>query len=272
MATNDEDWFHYETSLGTYWDSTPHIDPHSTHSTTVQDYSGFSYSHERNSASSSANGQQPMAQILQTVVMPPWPSMLRCQSSADQAAVLQSSQPIQTTSIGQAQIPFSATSTPSAPTPRKILTDFDRKRICQYAEDHPNSKQTEIGAVFDIERSTVSKILRQKDKYLVDSGESPAKRAKMGKSDLDSALPVRAIAEENEAKELTDDGISTAADVLHIPKGTPPRSSVEQQEIHSARSQDGLTFDSSESPLPSCDMSYDIDSVAGLRSDPRVNA
>jgi hypothetical protein len=37
-------------------------------------------------------------------------------------------------------------------TPRKTLTNEDRRRMCQYAEDHPNVKQTEIGLKFGVER------------------------------------------------------------------------------------------------------------------------
>lgn len=37
-------------------------------------------------------------------------------------------------------------------TPRKTLTNEDRRRMCQYAEDHPNIKQTEIGLKFGVER------------------------------------------------------------------------------------------------------------------------
>jgi len=33
----------------------------------------------------------------------------------------------------------------ATPTPRKTLTDSDRRRMCQYHEDHPSVKQTEIG-------------------------------------------------------------------------------------------------------------------------------
>jgi hypothetical protein len=41
---------------------------------------------------------------------------------------------------------------PTQPVPRKTLTDVERKAICQYAEDHPRTKQTEIGAQFGVER------------------------------------------------------------------------------------------------------------------------
>jgi len=36
--------------------------------------------------------------------------------------------------------------------PRKTLTDEDRRAMCQYAEDHPGVKQTDIGARFGVER------------------------------------------------------------------------------------------------------------------------
>ncbi|KAI0128630.1 hypothetical protein BJ170DRAFT_594465 [Xylariales sp. AK1849] len=65
-------------------------------------------------------------------------------------------------------------------TPRKTLTNEDRRRMCQYHEDHPNVKQTEIGLKFGVERSTVSKVLRRKEQYLHqdDRSNSPIKKAK----------------------------------------------------------------------------------------------
>lgn len=38
--------------------------------------------------------------------------------------------------------------TSSTPTPRRTLTDEDRKQMCLYAEDNPSAKQTEIGGSF----------------------------------------------------------------------------------------------------------------------------
>ncbi len=46
------------------------------------------------------------------------------------------------------------------------IEDLDRKRICEYAMAHPRQKQIDIAAVFDVERSTVSKILKNKEKWL----------------------------------------------------------------------------------------------------------
>jgi len=92
--------------------------------------------------------QRQMAHQLQPLVMPQWPSMLNSQSPSNNQYVFpQPVQPIQPMSMSQLQTPISATSTRSASTPRKTLTDSDRKRMCQYAEDHPNSKQTEIGGM-----------------------------------------------------------------------------------------------------------------------------
>ena len=35
--------------------------------------------------------------------------------------------------------------TPTTSTPRRTLTDNDRRKMCQYHEEHPTKKQTEIG-------------------------------------------------------------------------------------------------------------------------------
>ena len=82
----------------------------------------------------------------QSLIMPQWPSMLSSQAhSSYQSLCPQPVQPIQPMSIAPLQTRISAGPTRSTSTPRKTLTDVDRKGMCQYAEDHPNSKQTEIG-------------------------------------------------------------------------------------------------------------------------------
>ncbi|OKL55295.1 hypothetical protein UA08_09445 [Talaromyces atroroseus] len=80
--------------------------------------------------------------------------------------------------------------TPSAPTPRKILTDEVRRQICLYQEENKSAKQVEIADLFGVERSTVSKILRQKEKYLSmpDGTQSPIKRGKHKESKIEKAL------------------------------------------------------------------------------------
>jgi len=132
------------------WSQSPHIYPHSHHGTPAQEYSGFSFSTPQlpmePSAFSASLQQRPIQQQLQPLIMPQWPSMLNSQSqSSYQPMFPQPVQPIQPMSLGGLQTPVSATSARSTSTPRKTLTDLDRKRMCQYAEEHPNSKQTEIG-------------------------------------------------------------------------------------------------------------------------------
>lgn len=50
---------------------------------------------------------------------------------------------------GATTLPTPEAPTPrSAPTPRRTLTDEERRRICQYHEDHKEAKQTDIGGKF----------------------------------------------------------------------------------------------------------------------------
>lgn len=76
--------------------------------------------------------------------------------------------------------------------PRKMLTDDDRRRMCQYSQENPTVKQSEIGARFGVERSTVSKVLRQKEKYLnqEERSSSPVKRPKGKNTDIERALMI----------------------------------------------------------------------------------
>ncbi|MCJ1307145.1 hypothetical protein MMC25_000791 [Agyrium rufum] len=78
----------------------------------------------------------------------------------------------------------------SMPAPRRTLTDQDRRRMCQYHQENPSVKQTEIGAMFGVERSTVSKVLRQKEKYLFpeEASKSPVRKSKGKFPDIERAL------------------------------------------------------------------------------------
>lgn len=139
----------YRSSPPSNWNHFP-IHPHSHHGTPAQEYQGFSFASPQlpmePSAFASGVQQRSMHHHLQPLVMPQWPSMLSSQAHAPYQSMYQ--QPMQTmhpVSTGPLMTPLSATSTKSTSTPRKTLTDLDRKRMCQYAEEHPNSKQTEIG-------------------------------------------------------------------------------------------------------------------------------
>lgn len=49
---------------------------------------------------------------------------------------------------------------------KQRLRDRDRKDICLYHLEHPNARQEDIAEHFQVERSTVSKILKGKEKWL----------------------------------------------------------------------------------------------------------
>ncbi|KZW00947.1 hypothetical protein EXIGLDRAFT_761236 [Exidia glandulosa HHB12029] len=52
------------------------------------------------------------------------------------------------------------------------LYNIDRKAICCYAKAHPEARQEDIAARYGVERSTISKILKQKQKWMsVPEGE-----------------------------------------------------------------------------------------------------
>ncbi|KAH7555429.1 hypothetical protein BM1_07052 [Bipolaris maydis] len=181
------------------WRPDAPYNPH--HQSPVQDYSGFAtypplpmepiYAtgmHPPHQTHQTPRNTHPQLQPLIMPQMPQWPSMLTSQSTY-QAPLFPSAPPPITPASAT---PVSATSTQSrtSSTPRKTLTDADRRRMCQYHEDNPTVKQTEIGAMFGVERSTVSKVLRQKEKYLYqdDGSRSPIKRSKGKFPDIERAL------------------------------------------------------------------------------------
>ncbi len=65
------------------------------------------------------------------------------------------------------------------PMKKKRLWNLDRLNICQFAEDNPGVKQEDIAAKFGVERSTVSKILKQKARWLHISPEEKVLVAKL---------------------------------------------------------------------------------------------
>jgi hypothetical protein len=123
---------------------------HSHHGTPAQEHGAFNFGPSmpmEPSAFSNNMQQRSMHHHLQPLVMPQWPSMLNSQPTYQHYPP--PVQPIQSMPVASIHTPLSATSTRSTSTPRKTLTDLDRKRMCQYAEEHPNSKQTEIGGELD---------------------------------------------------------------------------------------------------------------------------
>ncbi|KAF1996512.1 CenpB-DNA-bind-domain-containing protein [Amniculicola lignicola CBS 123094] len=186
-------------------DSGPYGHPH--HQSPVQDYNGYHNYAPLPMEPLYTTGMHPPRTThpqLQPLIMPQWPSMLTSQSTYVPPIFPSAPVPITPASA----TPVSATSTRShtSSTPRKTLTDADRRRMCLYHEEHPTVKQTEIGAMFGVERSTVSKVLRQKEKYLYqdDGSRSPIKRSKGKFPDIERALSNWARNHQRQGLPLTD--------------------------------------------------------------------
>ncbi|KAF2433195.1 hypothetical protein EJ08DRAFT_94085 [Tothia fuscella] len=168
---------------------------HSQHQSPVQEHNGFGFTplpmEPMYSPVMSSMPPPPRTtyQQLQPLITPQWPSMLTSQSQSSYHTPLFPSAPIQPTPIST-PVSAPATAGRSSSNPRKTLTDADRRRMCVYAEEHPTVKQTEIGAMFGVERSTVSKVLRNKEKYLYqdDGSRSPVRKAKGKFPDIERAL------------------------------------------------------------------------------------
>ncbi|THV05240.1 hypothetical protein K435DRAFT_850126 [Dendrothele bispora CBS 962.96] len=68
---------------------------------------------------------------------------------------------------------------PSRPKQRKQrLFNVDRQAICQYHLEHPTARQEDIAALYGVERSTISKILKNKAKWLNVSPDESLRVAK----------------------------------------------------------------------------------------------
>lgn len=127
---------------------------HGHHQSPVQDYNGFSnyaplpmeplYTAAMHPPQPPPRTTHPQ---LQPLIMPQWPSMLTSQSTYVPPIFPSAPVPITPASATPVSA-VSATSTHSgrtSSTPRKTLTDADRRRMCLYHEEHPTVKQTEIG-------------------------------------------------------------------------------------------------------------------------------
>lgn len=88
----------------------------------------------------------PSHQHLLPLIMPShptWPSMLTNPASYSSAQSAPVAIPQAPTPLVKGNVKLPAMH--PTPSPRKTLTDNDRRRMCQYHEDNPTVKQTEIG-------------------------------------------------------------------------------------------------------------------------------
>jgi CENP-B N-terminal DNA-binding domain len=49
---------------------------------------------------------------------------------------------------------------------KQRLFNVDRKEICLYHKENPNARQEDIAIKYGVERSTISKILKHKQKWM----------------------------------------------------------------------------------------------------------
>lgn len=76
--------------------------------------------------------------------LPDWPSQLRSQPSNHFPPAYSLTSHVSSAPLS-APAPPTRGSGRSGSNPRKTLTDVDRRNMCIYAEEHPTTKQTEIG-------------------------------------------------------------------------------------------------------------------------------
>lgn len=118
--------------------------PHSQHHSAMNDYHGFGYGPSpivpiEPSYSISIPQPYTSQQLLPLTTTPQWPSLLTTQSypSAPLPPMPVSSMP--------GLHPIQTSSLPTTSTPRRTLTDDDRRRMCIYHGENPHVRQTEIG-------------------------------------------------------------------------------------------------------------------------------
>ncbi|KAL8684569.1 MAG: hypothetical protein Q9224_006266 [Gallowayella concinna] len=198
---------HQDDDFGDQWISVADDQP--PHQSPLHDFNRYylsspSHIHLQSIYNRPAATSQSSNPTLYPLIVPQWPSQLTNPSLSPPPPqpLSTSSAPAQTprpilplmTPVDSIPTPLSAPAAPEPiPTPpsgRKTLTDQDRRRMCQYHEENPSVKQTEIGSLFGVERSTVSKVLRLKEKYLHpdDGSRSPIKRSKGKFPDIERAV------------------------------------------------------------------------------------
>ncbi|KAJ6780734.1 hypothetical protein PWT90_04297 [Aphanocladium album] len=95
-----------------------------------------------------------------------WPSELTAQAQAN-------TYPISSNVLVETPVSDTCGAKPSEK-PRRTLTFEQKRNICLVHEKNPKMRQADIGDQFKVERSTVSKVLRNKEQYLKGEGEKDA--------------------------------------------------------------------------------------------------
>jgi hypothetical protein len=145
--------------------------------------------------------------------------------------------------------PSSSAASPSK-SPRKLikLTDADRRAICEHYQAYPATKQDQLGILFGVERSTVSKILKNKDKWLkAVPSSNPHRRSFMmvdesTMEDVQMELVATTIASAKKPKKKLVPPIARSSSVRSL-KGKSPSKlhTSESSSIHTGLAKAGYT-------------------------------
>lgn len=185
----------------------------------IPSYQGFGYGPSpimRMDPSYSVSIPPPYTSLPLALSSQPWPSMLATQPHFLDPTIPPPPPPQAQTSTSipiPQSVPSIRKSLSGASTPRRTLTDEDRRRMCLYHVENKSAKQTDIGAIFGVERSTVSKVLRQKEKYLnLKNGHpSPAKKPKGKVPDIEKAVYNWVVKRQQQGAPLTNGSIREKA-------------------------------------------------------------
>lgn len=126
----------------------------SPHQSPLHEYNGFAFMSSTPLPLDSiyarpTHASYPTMPTLHPLIMPQWPSQITNPSEGGPPTVIPL--PRVLAPVSAITTPHSAPAATPAPAPstaRRTLTDQDRRRMCQYHEDHPTVKQTEIGGTW----------------------------------------------------------------------------------------------------------------------------
>ncbi|KIW96432.1 uncharacterized protein Z519_03501 [Cladophialophora bantiana CBS 173.52] len=191
----------------------PQFDYHHHHTTPIP--LEPAYPIQRPSPFASSHAPMPPPLVVPNNIL--WPSMLASQPQASYPPPILPAGPLQTplsAGTGSDATPTSAKTNSS----RRKLTDEERRQMCIEAEQNPSMKQTQIGAKFNVERSTVSKILRQRDKYMnpqpKEESVSPSKKSKAKLPDFEKTLTNWVRNQQKKGLPISDEDLRKQAQVF----------------------------------------------------------
>jgi len=127
--------------------------PHSHHGTPAHEYTGFAWpdpSFNSGMSHPSTSAQYYQSSTAQSPPIPPWPSQLSSFVPAMPPVYEPQAVPMITMPMAPPAILSIEDGGKPISTGRRTLSDEDRKKMCEYAQDHPGMKQLEIGRKFAI--------------------------------------------------------------------------------------------------------------------------